>query len=249
MIGLIWNIRGMNKVGRIPALASRMKDNHVDFVGIIETKKDSYSPGFLKSITTRNNFSWCSLPASGSAGGILVGANSDKYFLTLVDTRKFSISVMLMDNKTGYSWKLSIVYGSPYEEGKQEFLDELHAVMASWKGPTLIGGDFNLVRFARDKSNGVISHRWSDAFNDWISHWGLVELDLSNKQYTWTNNQENMVMARIDRIFVSTEWERAFPLARFKALNRLPSDHNPLLVELDCNMSFGKKGLGLKNGG
>jgi hypothetical protein len=181
-----------------------MKDNYVDFVGIIETKKDSYSPGFLKSLTTRNNFSWCSLPANGSAGGILVGANSDKYFLTLVDTRKFSISVMLMDSKIGYSWKLSIVYGSPYEEGKQEFLDELHDIMTSRKGPTLIGGDFNLVRFARDKSNGVINHRWSDAFNDWISHWGLVELDLSNKQYTWTNNQENLVMARIDRIFVST---------------------------------------------
>jgi hypothetical protein len=35
MIGLIWNIRGMGSIGRIPALVSRIRDNHVDFVGVI----------------------------------------------------------------------------------------------------------------------------------------------------------------------------------------------------------------------
>lgn len=39
-------------------------------------------------------------------------------------------------------------------------------MMASWNGPILIGGDFNLVRFARDKNNGIINHRWADAFNE-----------------------------------------------------------------------------------
>jgi hypothetical protein len=48
-------------------------------------------------------------------------------------------------------------------------------------------------------------------------------------------------MARIDRVFVSTDWETTFPLARIKALNRLPSDHNPLLIDPGCNMSYGKE--------
>jgi hypothetical protein len=46
---------------------------------------------------------------------------------------------------------------------------------------------------------------------------------------------------KIDRIFVSTEWESAFPLASVKALERLPSDHNPLLLNSGDNVSFGKK--------
>jgi endonuclease/exonuclease/phosphatase family metal-dependent hydrolase len=82
---------------------------------------------------------------------------------------------------------------------------------------------------------------YGQMLSDWTSQWGLIELDLCNKQYTWTNNQENLVLPRIDRVFVSTEWERAFPLARVKALNRLPSDHNPLLIDLGCTLSFGKK--------
>lgn len=64
-------------------------------------------------------------------------------------------------------------------------------------------------------------------FNVWVDKWGLVELVLPNRSYTWTNNQDNLIMARLDRIFVSTDWETHFPLARVKALDRLPSDHNP----------------------
>jgi hypothetical protein len=87
----------------------------------------------------------------------------------------------------------------------------------------------------------VINHRWAGAFNDWVSRWGLIELNLTNKAYTWTNNQKNLIMARIDRVFVTTDWEAAFPLARVKALERPPSDHNPLLVNLGDNVCFGKK--------
>ncbi|WVZ50554.1 hypothetical protein U9M48_001796 [Paspalum notatum var. saurae] len=32
------------------------------------------------------------------------------------------------DKRTGFSWKLVVIYGSPYEEGKQDFLDELEMV-------------------------------------------------------------------------------------------------------------------------
>lgn len=48
-------------------------------------------------------------------------------------------------------------------------------------------------------------------------------------------------MARMIRVFVSSMWERTFPLARVKALERVPSDHNPLLVDTGDNLFFGKK--------
>jgi hypothetical protein len=48
-------------------------------------------------------------------------------------------------------------------------------------------------------------------------------------------------MARIDRVFITTEWDCSFPLTKVKCLDRLPSDHNPLLVEVGTNLSYGKK--------
>jgi hypothetical protein len=43
-------------------------------------------------------------------------------------------------------WRLVTICGSPYEESKLEFLAELDEVLANWQGPTLVRGDFNLVR-------------------------------------------------------------------------------------------------------
>jgi hypothetical protein len=130
---------------------------------------------------------------------------------------------------------------------KQSFLDELEKVMGSWTGPTLIGGDCNLVRFIRNKSNGIINHRWADSFNSGIGKWSLLEINPSNKRFTWTNNQEHPILAKIDRIFVSNDWDGSFPMSCVKALERLPNDHNPLLLDSGDNISFGKKRFRFEN--
>lgn len=109
--------------------------------------------------------------------------------------------MLITHRKTGFSWKLVVIYGSPYEEGNIDFLDELHKVTSSWSGPTLLGGDFNLSRYASDKSNGNINQTWANYFNDWINIWGLIELNPTNRKYTWANNQENRISAKLDRIF------------------------------------------------
>jgi hypothetical protein len=55
------------------------------------------------------------------------------------------------------SWRFILVYGSTYEEHKLEFIIELHNVYAKWNGPTLVGGDFNLIRESGEKNNGNIN--------------------------------------------------------------------------------------------
>jgi exonuclease III/plasmid maintenance system killer protein len=241
MKGLFWNIRGLGQKGRVPALANKIRENHADFVGVVETKKGEYTAGMLRSLTGNTKFNWCSLKAKGSAGGILLGANEDLFSMSVRELLDFTVSVMLSIKASSFVFKLVVVYGSPYEEGKQAFVDELHKVMGSWTGPILLGGDFNLVRSRLDKNNGQVNFRWVDLFNDWVSRWGLIEIELRNRKYTWTNNQENVVMARLDRVFVSTELESVFPLARIKALDKTPSDHNPILVDLGDNLFYGKK--------
>jgi hypothetical protein len=34
----------------------------------------------------------------------------------------------------------------PYDDKKVESIDELHLIMGAWQDPTLMGGDFNIVR-------------------------------------------------------------------------------------------------------
>jgi endonuclease/exonuclease/phosphatase (EEP) superfamily protein YafD len=54
-------------------------------------------------------------------------------------------------------WRFVSVHGSSYEEGKEDFIQELHEVMDNWSGPTLFAGDFNLVSNLKEKSNGLVN--------------------------------------------------------------------------------------------
>jgi hypothetical protein len=101
-------------------------------------------------------------------------------------------------------WRVIVVYGSPYEETKVDCIQELHQVMESWKGPTLLGGgDFNLIGTQEEKNNGIVNFTHASIFNDWIKKWGLMEINDPSRLYTWSNNQDNPIMAKIDRILVS----------------------------------------------
>jgi hypothetical protein len=126
-----------------------------------------------------------------------------------------------------------VVYGSPYEESKGEFINELHLVMDGWQGSTLLGGgDFNLVRSQLEKSNGIVNFSHSSSFNDWIEKWGLIEFSDPCRLYTWSNNQDHPIMAKLDRVLGSVEWESRYPLERVTLLPKGVSDHNLVLV--DC---------------
>lgn len=56
--------------------------------------------------------------------------------------------------------------------------------------------------------------------------------------YTWSNNQDNPIMKKLDRILVTKEWEDAFPRTSVKRLLREISDHNPLILTSDSNSSL-----------
>jgi hypothetical protein len=53
--------------------------------------------------------------------------------------------------------------------------------------------------------------------------------------YTWSNNQEDPTLEKLDRILVSRDWEDIFPTAMVKRLPREISDHNPLILSSDCH--------------
>jgi hypothetical protein len=35
----------------------------------------------------------------------------------------------------------------------------------------------------------------------------LLELSLQNRRYTWSNDQQNPTLVRLDRVFCNPEWE------------------------------------------
>lgn len=120
MIGAFWNIRSLNKSGRVECLKDFIDTNKLDFVGLQETKIAHFHDSFFDSINI--NFTWKYLLAEGTAGGILVGVRNNKFDLVNWELKNFCISMLVKNTEDSFVWKLIVVYGSPYEHGKQEFI-------------------------------------------------------------------------------------------------------------------------------
>jgi hypothetical protein len=57
-----------------------------------------------------------------------------------------------------------------------------------------------------------------------------MEIPLSGRRCTWSNNQEDPTFELLDRILVSPTWEEKFPIVTVATLTRDLSDHTPLLI-------------------
>jgi hypothetical protein len=94
-----------------------------------------------------------------------------------------------------------------------------------------MGGDFNIIRSPIEKNNSNYSDRWPFLFNAVIDSLNLRDLELTGRNFTWANHQQNQTFEKLDRILVCTEFESQYPLSTVHALSREISDHTPLL----CN--------------
>ena len=113
--------------------------------------------------------------------------------------------------------------------------------MADLTYPVLLRSDFNLVRSMADKNNGIINNQFSYLFNDWINKWGLLEISISNRGYTWSNNQDNPIFALSDRVFTSVDWDSHFRMSSLTALPRVGSDHTPLVLDTGARKTSNPK--------
>jgi exonuclease III len=64
-------------------------------------------------------------------------------------------------------------------------------------------------------------------FNNTIYSLQLLELDLYGRAFTWSNEQREPIMSRIDRFLATAEWHELCPSADLQAFCTLTSDHCP----------------------
>jgi hypothetical protein len=145
--------------------------------------------------------------------------------------RVYSISLRLHELGFPNAWFLMSVYGPTEAGNKDAFLQEIRDIQASVGGPWLINGDFNMIYRAEDKNNSRLNRRQMGHFRHLLSDLELKELHLHGRLFTWSNERTHPTLERIDRVFVSTEWEDLYPNSYLQSLYSGCSDHPPLLLQ------------------
>jgi len=112
-----------------------------------------------------------------------------------------------------------------------DFLSELVCTRQQNPLPTLIGGDFNIMRHSKEKNKDNFNSRWPFLFNAVIDSFDLREIELTWRQFTWANSLTDPTYEKLDRVLMTTEWEIKYPMVMVHALDRGVSDHTPLLLD------------------
>ena len=136
----------------------------------------------------------------------------------------------LFERSLNFKWEIIIVYGPADHSRSAAFLEELHRKISAASLPVVVGGDFNLLRVAEDKSNDNVCFARMQLFNDFIADLALREIDRIGARFTWTNRQASPTQSVLDRVLVSPEWDLRCSLASLRAITRIGSDHVPLLL-------------------
>jgi endonuclease/exonuclease/phosphatase family metal-dependent hydrolase len=204
--------------------------HQIDFLGLQETMRQTFTQEILLSLSGGLDLDWTNSPARGRFGGILVGINKSSCCILQREIGDYFVRILLCNKEDNFFWNLIIVYGDAQQTGKVKFLIELVHVIRKSHAPLVIAGDFNMTRRESDKNKPGGYNKWSILFNSVISQGELMEIKLSGRQFTWSNNHEDPTYELLDRVIVSPSWEEKYPLVTVNALSRVLSDHTPLLL-------------------
>lgn len=124
---------------------------------------------------------------------------------------------------------VTAVYGPNDKRLRTQFWKELTAIRDKHGEPWILGGDFNITRFANER-RGHRTHKDREEFNLFISQLDLIDLPLSNLLFMWSNMKLNPSLAKLDRVFISKDWNAKILLVEIFSLQRPTSDHIPICL-------------------
>jgi exonuclease III len=148
---------------------------------------------------------WEWINPEGRSGGLLIGANKESVEVLDYKEGKRCQHLVFKSRGDDFKWSICNVYGPVQVELKPEFLRELMEMILSAENPIIVGGDFNLVRDASEKSTGNVNASLVNLFNQFVSDTSLREMHHHRGTYTWTNKQSSPIMAALDRVFMSAD--------------------------------------------
>ncbi|XP_016185434.1 uncharacterized protein LOC107627082 [Arachis ipaensis] len=224
-----WNVRGLAGIGKLSMIKAFRKKFNLHMLGLVETKKEMVNRFDVMQLWGNDGAGWEFVEAEGASGGLLL----------MWDTTVFKLSncykggrwlcvdgVMLKNN---FRCAFCLVYGEHDRESKLVMWEELSFLSGLCQVPLCFLGDFNEIVQVEERRGSMSLPRSAVEFKSWIHDMELVDLALSDRQFTWFRGQS---CSRLDRVLVSLEWLEEFPETRLRGGPRGLSDHCPIIMNV-----------------
>ncbi|XP_039066344.1 uncharacterized protein LOC120211945 [Hibiscus syriacus] len=122
------------------------------------------------------------------------------------------------------------IYANPNGSKRKHLWSQLEALAPNDNTPWIMGGDLNVILDVDERRGGATTHtNGSRLFANFMHSTGLLDLGFHGPPFTW--NRGNL-QQRLDRCLGNTKWISTFPNSQVLHLDRIGSDHRPLLLRL-----------------
>ncbi|GJT40557.1 RNA-directed DNA polymerase, eukaryota, reverse transcriptase zinc-binding domain protein [Tanacetum coccineum] len=121
------------------------------------------------------------------------------------------------------------VYGPQHQPEKSILWSFLRNFILNHTGKVILFGDLNEVRSESERFGSIFSNGDAAIFNDFIRDTSLIDLPMGGRKFTWIN-KVGTKMSKLDRFLISDDVVQEFPYLQIVALDKLWSDHNPILL-------------------
>ncbi|GKE99482.1 RNA-directed DNA polymerase, eukaryota, partial [Tanacetum coccineum] len=122
------------------------------------------------------------------------------------------------------------VYAPQSATDKRLLWSYITGLLSRWNGEVLVMGDFNEVRFERERLGSVFNVHGANEFNSFISNAGLVEIQLEGYSFTWSHPSAAK-MSKLDRFLVSKGFLSLFPHISALCLDKNLTAWNSFVLE------------------
>lgn len=86
------------------------QENHLDFIAILETRRDDFTTFDLDHFCGGRDFFWHWTSPRGQSGGILLGVNLQLFDIGNITLGEFHIKFEIRNKEDGFEWVLIAAY-------------------------------------------------------------------------------------------------------------------------------------------
>ncbi|GMJ00023.1 hypothetical protein HRI_003671500 [Hibiscus trionum] len=227
---LMWNIQGAASSSFRDHLRRISASANPSIGALMETRMSGMR---ADRIVNRLGFqSSFRVEAQGFSGGIWLLWNGNVHVHILSVSNQF-IHMKVQGIALSCPLILTVVYASPQVQYRRYLWDQLSTINPGLDHLWLIGGDFNAILHLDDRRGGQVRRLCiSRDFQSFVFSNALQEVEFKEPRFTWARGD---LYERLDRCMVNLKWMEYFPNSIVRHLDRIGSDHRPILLCMDLH--------------
>lgn len=229
-----WNVRGLNKAGKLREISSRLLELQPEIAILIETRVKENKAAKVRE-KLRLNGNYLDNYTCHANGRLWIHWDLNRVDVKCVSRTSQLIHCGVYDVTGNFKFWLTAIYASNALDRRKILWKDIEKIHETHQGAWCVVGDYNNVAKAQDRIGGkmVTEAEFVDLQN-MMDVTGLSEMDSIGDFFTWSNKRSaDPIYSRIDRVLANVLW---FQENTDKVLNVLPpnvSDHSLLYLNAD----------------